>query len=495
MASDDALLEELKKDGRMDYKEWPGLLERLLARLEHIAYNDFPTPSIPLLGSHPASLKEEHVSVKRRASLTKEEEQPLLKEGQSLQEDEPRDTNQEATPMKDEEQARTSEADPSTAVGDSTNSAMKRDESSPKATNIALLPPANTLPPPLLSLLSTIQSTLRSGFPTAPPYTAQRLAELLLHPTRHYKTLPSYLRALDRIVSVASPATVFPLQTLTPATNTNGRLLNGTSSPPSPDRADKDFIGGAELTEIPWATKTDEGPTTPLHNNGNNGPTSTSDLRTESTSLIDGPNGAGSVETVTVNVNGVHSSTTHPRNNNDNDDGNSNVVSHGITQGELLRQEQEAGIVPVPAPTPNGRVTRSSTAASAAATRAVGGDVENIIGAEEVEPVHARGPDVIGMEDMGPQAPGSGLAGGIDLEGALGRRGEGETMAATVGRRAEEQDGGEHAGGEERGDGNRDGDGDIVVADADGVAEGDDEGAMDRSEENKGPDAVDSTAL
>ena len=208
-----------------------------------------------------------------------------------------------------------------------------------------------------------------------------------------------------------------------------------------------------------------------------NGPSS--DLRTESTSVIDGPNGAGSVETVTVNVNGINSAP--PR-----DDSN---IGHGITQGELLRQEQEAGIVPVPAPTPNGRVTRSSAAASAAATRAVGGDVDNIMDPEEIEPVHARGPDVIGMEDMGPQSPGSGLAGGIDLEGALGRRGEGETMAATVGRVAEEQ---EHAG--EETDERKDGDGDTVVADADGVAEGDD-GRADEGGENKGADAVDSTTL
>ena len=209
-----------------------------------------------------------------------------------------------------------------------------------------------------------------------------------------------------------------------------------------------------------------------------NGPTS--DLRTESTSVIDGPNGAGSVETVTVNVNGVHS--THPR-----DDGN---IMHGITQGELLRQEQEAGIVPIPAPTPNGRITRSSAAASAAATRAVGGDVDNILDSEEIEAVHARGPDVIGMEDMGPQTPGSGLAGGMDIEGALGRRGEGENMAATIGRSAEEDN--EPKVEEENKD--RDGAGDIVVADADGVTEGDDR-AADDSGENKGPDAVDSTTL
>lgn len=408
-------------------------------------------------GSLPPSLKEEHVSVKREPPL---KEEPF-KERPSLQE-ESGEIKQEAP--EEEEQAGI-KAEPST---EDLKSTIKR-ESSPTANDVTL-PPTNTLPHPLLSLLSTIQSTLRTGFPTAPPHTAQRLAELLLHPTNHYKTLPSYLRALDRIVSVASPASVFPLPTLTPAASSNGPLLNGTSSP-SPDPADKDFIGGAELTEIPWIRSM--GSPTPIHN----GPTS--DLRTESTSVIDGPNGAGSVETVTVNVNGVHSA--HPR-----DDSN---ISHGITQGELLRQEQEAGIVPVPAPTPNGRVTRSSAAASAAATRAVGGDNENIIDPEEIEPVHARGPDVIGMEDMGPQSPRSGLAGGIDLEGALGRRGEGETMAATVGRAAEEKE----QKGEEKEDG-KDEDGDIVVADADGVAKGDD-GRADESGENKGSDAVDSTTL
>lgn len=150
----------------------------------------------------------------------------------------------------------------------------------------------------------------------------------------------------------------------------------------------------------------------------------------------------------------------------------------------------------MPAPAPNGRVTRSSAAASAAATRAVGGDVESIVDAEEIEPVHARGPDVIGMEDMGPQTPGSGLAGGIDLEGALGRRGEGETMAATVGRDPKEEEEGRKGEEEEERSESRDADGDVVVADADGVAEGDTgAGAADQSGENKGPDAVDRTTL
>ena len=191
-----------------------------------------------------------------------------------------------------------------------------------------------------------------------------------------------------------------------------------------------------------------------------------------------------------MNVNGVHG--TSPR-----DDGGN--ITHGITQGELLRQEQEAGIVPVPAAIPNGRVTRSSAAASAAATRAVGGGgdvIDDVADSEEEEEesVHARGPDVIGMEDTGPQTPGSGLAGGIDLAGALGRRGEGETMAATVGRVVAQEEEEEQAQRGEEKDGNTDSDGDSTVAHADGVRGDHDEGA-DLSGDNRGPDAVDSTAL
>lgn len=250
-------------------------------------------------------------------------------------------------------------------------------------------------------------------------------------------------------------------------------MLNGASSPSPDPTSDENFIGGAELTEIPWLRNQNAGSPSPTTSIGNG---TASDLRTQSKSLIDGPNGAGSVETVTVNVNGGanHSSRS--------EDGS----AHGITQGELLRQEQEAGIVPVPASPQNGRVTRSSAAsAAAAASRAVGAEPEEgEMGVDEdPEPVHARGPGVIGMEDMGPQAPSSGLAAGLDLEGALGRRGEGETMASAVGRRGE--------GEEEVGD--KDGDGDVVVADADGVVEG--EERPDASEANKGAEAVDSPTL
>ena len=380
------------------------------------------------------------------------------------------------------------------------------------ATSNAIQPPPNTLPPPLLSLLQTIQSTLLNSFPTSPPHTAQRLAELVLHPRTHYNTLPSYIRALDRIVSVASPASVFPLPTLAPPTTalTNGPLLNGSdeSSGEDGEMRDMDFIGGAELTEIPWLRNnqnqiTANGSSSPggLSGNTNNANASSAgligDLRTESTRVIDGPNGAGSVETVTVNMNGVpsHSPQAATDSSSSSSSSNTTATPHSLSQGEILRQEQEAGIVPVPSPAHRnggGRLTRSGAAAAAAATRAVLGDsspssdttaaaaaiadeegtattttTTTTGGEPDTEPVHARGPDVVGVEDMGPQAVGSGLEGGIELEGALGRRGEGTGVGLERGELEQEEGGKE----EEEREREKDGDGDVVVADADGVVD------------------------
>ena len=346
----------------------------------------------------------------------------------------------------------------------------------------SLSPPTNTLPPQLVTLLRGIQSTLRTNFPASPPHTAQRLAELILDPKRHYKTLPSYLRALDRIVSVASPVRDFPLPIIAPSWHNENALFNGTSSPDAAEPDDKDFIGGAELTPIPWTRHEDSTSPPPgaggLHNGHN-----ASDLRTESTSVIDGPNGAGSVETVTVSVNGV--SSTVPA---------SQAAEEGlqtnVTQGELIRQEQEAGITPIPTGSANnGRMTRSLAAASAGSGRTSNGVATSATedaeegdegpAAEEEETVHARGPSMIGMEDMGPQALGSGLERGIGLEGPLGVGREGEPVDG------EGKDGGEKEEKEEQG-------GNSVVADADGVTEGD-MGASETGAE-RGGDAIDSTA-
>ena len=112
--------------------------------------------------------------------------------------------------------------------------------------------------------------------------------------------------------------------------------------------------------------------------------------------MIDGPNGAGSIETVSVNMNGVSSA-------------GSSFSDQPVTQGELIRQEQEAGIAPVPL----ARATRSSTHASQGG---IDGEADK---EDEDEQAHARGPNLIGMSDLGPQAVESGLAQGIEIEGGL----------------------------------------------------------------------------
>lgn len=479
------------------------------------------------------------------------------------------------------------ELPPEHLYSDNSDDVQSKPDSKELIIQTTLEPPAKTLPPTLSSLASTIRSTLQANFPNSPPHTAQRLAELLLHPTHHYRTLPSYLRAVDRIVSVASTASVFPLPTIKPNSMANGVLLNGIGSDPSSPNPGDDaaFIGGAELTEVPWIRASAEASSASMMASHNG---AASDLRTESTSLIDGPHGAGSVETVVVNMNGGssrnnmsvsgNSSSSSSSSNSSGTGGLSgvgvgnvaqedvNTHPQGVTQGELLRQEQEAGIVPVPAQSTN-RVTRSSAAASAAAARSVGlapattagasatataaaaattssddapndddDDVVVLADSPSEERVHARGPDTIGMEDMGPQAPGSGLEGGISVGGgassaappqtdgsatsdtglavsnadadadAAGRnREQGATTAADddVGNHTGNNDYGGEKGkekekleGEGEGEGEREED-DFILVDADGVVEGDDGVAATTAagRDESGADAVDSTAL
>lgn len=42
-----------------------------------------------------------------------------------------------------------------------------------------------------------------------PPFTIQRICELILHPRAHYTSLPKYLRALNRATSVSSDRSAF----------------------------------------------------------------------------------------------------------------------------------------------------------------------------------------------------------------------------------------------------------------------------------------------
>ncbi|KAL0935401.1 uncharacterized protein CTRU02_209992 [Colletotrichum truncatum] len=302
-------------------------------------------------------------------------------------------------------------------------------------------------------MLIEINSVL-STFPKYPPHTIQRLAELVLEPRRHYRHLASYLHAVDRVVHVTSGANVYPLPPAVPDISAMTLLSNGTvsangSSPQDPAAAvswgnstnsvastvgTDEALGGALLTPIPWLTRRPSpGSSSPASSNGG-GP---AEIRTESTETIDGPNGVGSIETVSVSVNGIPSM------------GASNngtaASGRGITQGELLRQEQEQGVVP------RNQLARQTEEAQlqAAALRASGGGDGGVnspeqqqqqqqqqataaaAAEEDNETPHARGPEEIGVDDLGPQSVTTSYVGGpgmemqgIDVEAAVGRKAE-----------------------------------------------------------------------
>lgn len=113
--------------------------------------------------------------------------------------------------------------------------------------------------------------------------------------------------------------------------------------------------------------------------------------------MIDGPNGVGSLETVTVSVNGMSR-------------GSDPLTSYVAPSYDLLDANE---------PAQSGRVTRSSAAQARKEEE------------DDEERVHARGPEEVGMEDTGPQVPGRGR-GGFDAEAAVGRLGEGEGTGAEV---------------------------------------------------------------
>lgn len=301
-------------------------------------------------------------------------------------------------------------------------------------------------------MLEEITSTLGT-FKRQPPHTLQRLAELVLRPRQHYRSLPAYLLALDRVVHVTSGAHVYPLQPAVPDMSALSVLANGgsrlsiNSSTIAATIGSDEALGGALLTPIPWLARrangsedgSEVGGSSPLTGSPSSGtsqnamsqqhqhmhhqqirqrsPTATptgpsgraldAQLRTESTETIDGPNGVGSIETVSIQ-------------------------RGSVTQGELLRQEQRMGVIPVSQLARQGAAAQgiaggsngyaaSGTATVSAATTHVpsaetkpeadgdnDGDVvmaENHAETEDNEEVpHARGPAEIGAVDLGPQS-------------------------------------------------------------------------------------------
>lgn len=217
------------------------------------------------------------------------------------------------------------------------------------------------------------------------------------------------------------------------------------------------------------------------------------EVRTESTETIEGPNGPGGIETVSVSVNGISSATAATTSlNNSLDNGSTNLRAEGgVTQGELLRQEQRAGVVPAAQLAGHGR-----------------GDADGK--GEDDETPHARGPEEIGMEDMGPQASGSGTERsgpgmtmqGIDVEAAVGRRvddaesneedPQGE-QPRTPKRGADEEMGADEKRSKEGMEETKEPEVAVEMVDTDGKVE--DEKKAGEGGENVGPDAIDTSTV
>ena len=230
---------------------------------------------------------------------------------------------------------------------------------------------------------------------------------MVLHPRKHYRHLPPYLAALDRVVSVSSPLSDFPLPQLS-VNSTNGSYLsNGDTRNGSVDReglASDESLGGALLTPIPWLRKeislADAVSNAHGHENG---------YRAEHTEDING---------ITETLNGASEEHTPTDEEKANMTTEEVLRAEGaVTQGELLRQEQEAGVVPVAQASSRRSIMTSTTAASRDPLLPSVEEME-----KPDEHPHARGPELIGMEDMGPQDGGLGISRPLDMEAAVGRR-------------------------------------------------------------------------
>lgn len=246
------------------------------------------------------------------------------------------------------------------------------------------------------------------NFSSNPPHTIQRFCELILAPKAHYTTLPSYLHALGRVVHVTSGANIYPL----PAAYQNPKSLpNGLNSSSDidaghalPSLGSDESLGGALLTPIPWLRSVSH-----IAANGTaRGAAAGMDGedRMDDTSTDDAAMGLASSDAVGASPSNLHPLATSSSAGVLGPDAMETEI--GVTQGELLRQEQRAGVVPV---------------AQLAAARAVEAGEGQL---DDEELPHARGPAEIGIEDTGPQT--TAILGRrvpvLDIEAAVGRRSE-----------------------------------------------------------------------
>ncbi|KAK3488639.1 hypothetical protein B0T13DRAFT_101957 [Neurospora crassa] len=471
----DDILARVAQDGSMDYSCWPKLLPIVVSRIEKIAHTEFPIPDIP--SPQPPARPSSSRFLTPLPSSSDPIDTPLSSQ----------ETNNK------ENDAPTSAPRP--PAGDHVaSSPPKAPSPNPNATTEMSQAQQPVLPVPVAEMLNGVTSHLTANFPDYPPHTIQRLAELVLKPRPQYRSVVGYLNALDRVVHVTSGANLYPLPPAIP--DLSGMMSNGgpvvDKGAPSLSAANNigsdEALGGALLTPIPWLTRrangdggdddgsiSDAGSSSPLSASGASDPNTQHEqqqralaqqyshitfaqssvspqVRKESTEMIEGPNGMGSIETVSISVNGIPSIGA-----GGGLLGLSQQPQRGVTQGELLRQEQRAGVVPVSQVTGgnnnNNNTAQGYTAAqttplsaaapgegpSATATTTGSSVDEDIVMGEnsdheeeqEEEVPHARGPQEIGPEDTGPQSARSSIVlshtgevdmSALDVEAAVGRR-------------------------------------------------------------------------
>ncbi|KAJ5722202.1 hypothetical protein N7488_000237 [Penicillium malachiteum] len=234
MSLDEAALEVVANGGSIDVEKWGGMVPPILERLEYIVYNVFPMPKLP-----PTPPTQPPFS----QTSTQPEDSSMVP---------PESSNKEnAAP----EESQTSSAPAPAATSPSTTERVP--DSQPQSSSQQTV---DGLPQPLALLLNYVRAAINSFFVDRPPHTIQRFAELILHPTAHYRTLPAYLRAVDRVVSVTSGADIFPFNTPATTDYSNGLLhpTNSAGTYLTPDYAhglgSDESLGGALLTPIPWLT-------------------------------------------------------------------------------------------------------------------------------------------------------------------------------------------------------------------------------------------------
>ncbi|KAG0635629.1 hypothetical protein HOY80DRAFT_981271 [Tuber brumale] len=295
MRADETVLDDIIKDGSVNVEEWPELLKKLIERLDYIARNSFPKPQ--------ASTVPEEIDIVSASPSQVNTVPTIPAEASTITEPDTQATTGSAPPSQDEALSSSSPKMPPPPIVPafpSPSPAPLVKETTP--------PPPEALDSEDEILLASLSNILTTQFDAAPPYTIQRLSELICYPNAHYKSLSKYLRAIQRVLSVSSPTTAFPLPQSVVDSMPNGAASFNLGSDES--------LGGALLSPIPW--------------------------------LAESP--------LTEGAEGVN----------------------GVSQGELLRQEQELNIVP---------------AAQVSSPPEAG--------------MHAEGPPALGPEDVGPQPEGT----------------------------------------------------------------------------------------